>query len=68
MRDEKIILRCRPGRIRGGIYFSDAGCLSIKFAELDTEIFNPDDYRHYQMATKNEIQDIRGDENIEREY
>ena len=37
MKDEKIILRVRPGRVRGAIYFSRTGCISFKCAELDSE-------------------------------
>lgn len=56
MRDERILLRFRPRGICGAVYFSHTSCIRIFLNELDTEIFNPIDYRNYANSTKLELE------------
>lgn len=65
MSDERILVRVRPGRVRGAISFSHTGCISVKFAELDSEIFSPLAYRNYQAITSPESKANRDNESSE---
>lgn len=65
MRDENITFRCRLDRVRGGIRYSRTGCISIKFAELDMQIYSPLHLGTNRLDTSNQMEANRDNESSE---